>query len=126
MTGVERFLPLLRPTVSRTSTGTPNHVGMKRPPLVTWLVDELNNHYDVPRKVGKVWVDDDALLLLLDGLDEVRPEHRSACVKTINAYRQEHGLVPLAVTAKVALLPSATVRFVGWPVITGGVLTQQA
>ena len=41
-------------------------------PLVEWLVDELNTRYDVPRKVGQAWIEANQVLLLLDGLDEVR------------------------------------------------------
>lgn len=74
----------------------------KRQPLTTWLVEELNVRYDVPRKVGNAWVREDALLPLLDGLDEVQQEHRTACVEAINVYRGEHGLVPVAVCSRLA------------------------
>jgi DNA polymerase III delta prime subunit len=70
-------------------------------PLQQWLVEELNSKYDVPRKIGQAWVDADALLLLLDGLDEVRKDARAACVAAINLYRSAHGLVPLAICSRV-------------------------
>src|SRR5262249_22783010 len=47
-------------------------------PLVEWLVDELNLRYDVPRKIAQTWVASDEILPLLDGLDEVKAEHRDA------------------------------------------------
>jgi hypothetical protein len=72
----------------------------RRRPIVEWLVDELNTRYDIPRKVGKAWVAEDQLLLLLDGLDEVQREHRDACVAAINAFRREHGLVDLAICCR--------------------------
>ena len=65
-----------------------------RRPLAEWLVDELNLRYDVPRKIGQEWVASDQVLPLLDGLDEVKPEHRAACVEAINAFRKSHGLSP--------------------------------
>ena len=40
----------------------------QRRPLADWLVDELQQRYDVPRKIGQVWVDADQVLPLLDGL----------------------------------------------------------
>ena len=40
------------------------------------------------------------VLPLLDGLDEVKAGHRAACVDAINAFRQSHGLLPLAVTSR--------------------------
>ena len=73
----------------------------KRRPLKEWLVEELNTKYDVPRKMAQAWVNTDAVLPLLDGLDEVAAEHRAACVQAINTYRQDHGLVPLAVCSRV-------------------------
>jgi DNA polymerase III delta prime subunit len=74
----------------------------RRNPLAEWLVDELNERYHVPRTVAQAWVDEDQLLLLLDGLDEVAQEHRETCVAAINTYRQEHGLMPLVVSSRVA------------------------
>jgi predicted NACHT family NTPase len=73
--------------------------GESRHPLAEWLAEELNLRYDVPRKLARRWVNDDQVLPLLDGLDEVKCEHRAACVEAINAYRQEHGLLPLSSAA---------------------------
>jgi eukaryotic-like serine/threonine-protein kinase len=71
-------------------------------PLAAWLVEALNEQYDVPRKIAQAWVTADQILPLLDGLDEVAAEHRAACVEAINVFRQEHGLLPLAVCSRVA------------------------
>ena len=73
-----------------------------RKPLEEWLVDELNLRYDVPRKISDAWVASDQVLPLLDGLDEVKSEHRAACVATINVFRQSHGLLPLIITSRMA------------------------
>jgi hypothetical protein len=70
--------------------------------LREWLITELNERYDVPRQLGTTWIDDDQLLLLLDGLDEVDAEHRVACVEAINRFRHEHGLVSLVVCSRTA------------------------
>lgn len=74
----------------------------QRRPIADWLVDELNERYDVPRAIGQAWVAQDQLLLLLDGLDEVPPGDRAACVAAINAFRRDHGLVDLAVCSRIA------------------------
>ncbi|MEO1439145.1 MAG: protein kinase [Chloroflexota bacterium] len=70
-------------------------------PLTDWIVEDLNTKYQVPRNVGQNWVENDTLLLLLDGLDEVAPKNRSACVAAINAYRQEHGFVDVVVCSRI-------------------------
>jgi hypothetical protein len=68
--------------------------------LAAWLAQELNNLYSVPRKTAPDWVKGDKILLLLDGLDEVRQESRAKCVEAINAFRKEHGLTSLAVCSR--------------------------
>ena len=72
----------------------------KRQSLVDWLVDELKAKYQVPRQVGQSWIDNDQVLLLLDGLDEVSSSYRGSCVNAINNYRQEHGLAFVVVCSR--------------------------
>jgi hypothetical protein len=74
----------------------------QRRPLADWLVEALSEQYQVPRKTGRTWVEADQILPLLDGLNEVRAEARAACVEAINAFRQDHGLLPLVVCSRVA------------------------
>jgi hypothetical protein len=74
----------------------------RRQPLDRWLVDELRDRYDVPRSIGRRWVDNEQVLPLLDGLDEVARTHRAACVEAINGFRDQHGLLPIAVCSRVA------------------------
>ena len=73
-----------------------------RQPLADWLVEELNLRYDVPRKLAREWIDTEQVLPLLDGLDEVQAEHRVGCVRAINEFRQEHGLLPLVITSRTS------------------------
>ena len=73
--------------------------GVKRQPIADWLVDELNNKYIVPGKVGRPWVENDELLLLLDGLDEVETAHQLECVQAINQFQHEHRM-PIVVCAR--------------------------
>ncbi len=73
---------------------------VKRSSIADWLVEELNNKYQVPRKLGQTWIDDDQILPLLDGLDEVTLASRGACVEAINAYRQDHGLLPIVICSR--------------------------
>ena len=73
---------------------------IRRRPLADWLVEELTERYYVPRKLARDWTDTEQVLPLLDGLDEVAPEHRATCVEAINAFRRQHGAVPLAVCSR--------------------------
>lgn len=74
----------------------------KGQPLEEWLIDELQSRYHIPKPIGHCWVADDDLALLLDGLDEVAPPARAACVAAINAFRDEH-LAPLVVCCRTAV-----------------------
>ncbi len=58
----------------------------KQQPLDEWLIDELENKYLVPKPLGRYWVEQHEILLLLDGLDEVREDARGKCIEAINAY----------------------------------------
>ena len=71
----------------------------KRHSLDEWLVEELLVSYQVPRKVGKLWVQEGCLLALFDGLDEVALSARGLCIDAINTYRKDH-LVPLVVCSR--------------------------
>lgn len=74
---------------------------VKRPPLADWLIDELNKRYYIGRRTARHWVEYDALLLLLDGLDEVQQQYRDQCIDAINKFRQNH-MVSLVVCSRLA------------------------
>ncbi len=69
-------------------------------PLAHWLVDELRQKHQVPKKVATEWVEGEKLLLLLDGLDEVAEQYRNECVDAINLFRQQYRTVDLAICSR--------------------------
>ncbi|HSK80990.1 MAG TPA: SEFIR domain-containing protein [Thermoanaerobaculia bacterium] len=73
----------------------------RQAPLIAWLTDELALKYQIPRRIGRRWLETDGLLLLLDGLDEVPEARRVACVAAINRFREEQGLTGLAVACRL-------------------------
>ncbi|MBV9712860.1 MAG: NACHT domain-containing protein [Ktedonobacteraceae bacterium] len=75
---------------------------VKRQPLSLWLIEELTTKYQVPRHIGQTWVEQDRLLLLLDGLDEVDATAREECAVTLNRYRETHGLVSMVICCRKA------------------------
>ena len=70
-------------------------------PLTDWLVDELNDKYLIPPNISREWLRQDQLLLLLDGLDEVKANRQAACVQAINQFRQAHGLAQVVVCSRL-------------------------
>lgn len=78
--------------------------------LSAWIVDELKTKYYIPAATGRAWLDEQRLLLLLDGLDEVAPEKRAACVEAIHAFARERGMPGLAVCSRLAAYQELPVR----------------
>lgn len=72
----------------------------KKLPLHEWIIEELNEKYLIPRKIGRRLIYNEQLILLLDGLDEIKTNTRSGCVQTINQFRQNNGLVPVVVCCR--------------------------
>lgn len=60
-------------------------------PIEQWLIGELNSKYQIPRAIGQAWVTQQQLLLLLDGLDEVRADRQDSCAAAINQFHQNYG-----------------------------------
>ena len=82
----------------------------KKLTIAEWLVEELKDKYQVSKALGKTWVEQEQLILLLDGLDEValnktRHEERvtsgNACVRALNQFIEEHGNTEIAVCSRI-------------------------
>lgn len=65
-----------------------------------WMVDELANRYEVPRRLGEKWLRNGQLLPLLDGLDEVDLEYRLRCAEAINNFRKKYLHMATVVTSR--------------------------
>ncbi|NEO93272.1 MAG: NACHT domain-containing protein [Moorea sp. SIO3G5] len=62
----------------------------KKQTIADWLVEELGNKYDIPKKIGQAWVSQQQLLPLLDGLDEVKAKYRDHCILALNQFQQDY------------------------------------
>ena len=71
-----------------------------QPPIVDWVAGELALRYQIPREMGRRWLDEGRLALLLDGLDEVGPEHLRACIAALNRFREDYGLLPIGICTR--------------------------
>ncbi|MDJ0796549.1 MAG: NACHT domain-containing protein [Calothrix sp. MO_167.B12] len=70
-------------------------------PLADWLVQELNRIYQFSKEQCKSWVRNQQLLLLLDGLDEVRESQRGACIQKINEFLRENDKTEMVVCCRI-------------------------
>lgn len=69
--------------------------------LMDWLLEELRVRYQLSPTIGLSWLDAQALVLLLDGLDEVDGQHRGACVEAINQFKQRQSLLGMVVCCRL-------------------------
>jgi len=69
--------------------------------FANWLIEQLNIVYFVPKKTASQWVSENKMLLLLDGLDEIKQDYRSKCVEAINQFRNKNGLTSLVVCSRI-------------------------
>ncbi|SHG24595.1 NACHT domain-containing protein [Streptoalloteichus hindustanus] len=70
-------------------------------PLELWLAVQLHHIYGVEEPLARHLLRRHALALLLDGLDEVHPDHRIACLRAVAALRQSLGRAhPVVLTCR--------------------------
>jgi eukaryotic-like serine/threonine-protein kinase len=69
--------------------------------ISSWLIEELQVRYQVPKQLAQQWIEEAKILPLLDGLDEVVAEQREACVQAINQFRSDYWLTDLVVCSRV-------------------------
>src|SRR5262249_29819522 len=79
---------------------------VKQAELEDWMVEQIAVTYDIPRKVSQQWVQDEQILPLLDGLDEMEGAACLACIAAINAYHRAH-LTALVVCSRTTEYESA-------------------
>lgn len=79
-----------------------------------WLLEELWQQYQVRKDVGKTWLEQEEWILLLDGLDEVKPQYRDACVAALNQFRQKFGNIAIALCCRIADYQELNTRLEGF------------
>ncbi|WP_322695398.1 tetratricopeptide repeat protein [Nostoc sp. DedSLP03] len=64
------------------------------------LVEEISK-YNISKKIVQAWLNNQKLLLLLDGLDEVSVNYQQECVQSLNYFRQKYGQTEIVVCSRV-------------------------
>ena len=75
--------------------------GQKQQSIEKWLMEEFKDKYQVPQMWSEPWLKQEQLILLLDGLDEVRENQRNACVKALNQFIATHNVTEMVVCSRV-------------------------
>ncbi len=69
--------------------------------VANWLVEDLHLRYQVPKVIGKRWIEQQTLTLMLDGLDEVAVSRQTAFVDAINQFSQTYGHTEIVVCSRI-------------------------
>lgn len=75
--------------------------------LEMWMAEQLTQIYRVPKRLAQQWVQDQQIIPLLDGLDEMEETARPRCLQAINRYHLEHRH-PLVVCSRSAEYAAAS------------------
>jgi hypothetical protein len=81
-----------------------------RKSIVDWAIDELREKYQVPKSLSEPWIQQQQLILLLDGLDEVDVDHRNNCVRALNDFIGLFPKTEIAVCSRVKDYEALTER----------------
>ncbi|GAB2669631.1 hypothetical protein GCM10027271_32120 [Saccharopolyspora gloriosae] len=65
-----------------------------------WLLREIERRYTVHPSLGRIWLEQGKVGLMLDGLDEVPPEYQERCVNEINKLRDSFIIRELVVCCR--------------------------
>ncbi|WP_345133324.1 NACHT domain-containing protein [Dactylosporangium darangshiense] len=67
-----------------------------------WCVAEMARHNGIPRPLAAQWLQDDEVVLLFDGLDEMPQRLREGFLAILAAVQRERGPLAMAVTCRTA------------------------
>jgi|GEM_PF-3801209 len=70
--------------------------------FLDWVTSEIQQQYDTPLKTCRKWIQNQAVVLLLDGLDEISETgQRQTCVAAINTFLEEYPTYPIALCSRI-------------------------
>ncbi|MGF1482226.1 MAG: NACHT domain-containing protein [Cyanophyceae cyanobacterium] len=82
----------------------------KQQPIEKWLIEELKDKYQVPKTLSEPWIEQEQLILFLDGLDEVQAGKRNACVRALNQFITTHNITEMVICSRVEDYEALTAR----------------
>ena len=72
----------------------------KKLTLDAWMIQEFRIRHHIPGRFSKKWLEENQLIILLDGLDEVPENQRTECVKAINKFLLDKGAPGIVVCSR--------------------------
>ena len=69
--------------------------------IADWVVEELTMKYQIPRHYGHEWLQNDELVLLMDGYDQLPIKYRIPISQAVNNFRESNGLTGLVICSRI-------------------------
>lgn len=69
--------------------------------LLGWLTSEFFKFYRIPKSQSSQWLITRRVLVILDGLDEIKDINRKSCVDAINKYMEDVGVSGIIITSRL-------------------------
>ncbi len=84
------------PVIVNLSTWNPDEF----PSLEEWIQSRLQKRYFIPSTTSKTWLAKGNMILFLDALDEIQPQHAQTCVKVISHFQESKLHARIVVTSR--------------------------
>jgi hypothetical protein len=92
--------------VPNSDQGRWRHWGTRRDDtayFTRWCVSEMVDHNGIPRRLAAAWLnEDDGVVLLFDGLDEMPEQQRRGFIQALRAVQAQRGPLAMALTCRTA------------------------
>lgn len=82
----------------------------KKQTIADWIVNELQDKYQVTQKLAKTWVKKEQLIILLDGLDEILTIDKELCIQALNEFIQHYSQTEVLVCSRMEDYLSSSYR----------------
>lgn len=70
--------------------------------LASWLSEELNQKYKIPKHIGAAWLAQNGLLIMLKGFEKLPVSLRTLCKVAIAEFQMQHHLTRLAISTTLS------------------------
>ncbi|MEM6251294.1 MAG: NACHT domain-containing protein [Cyanobacteria bacterium P01_D01_bin.156] len=74
--------------------------------IADWLIQQLDETYKVSKSLGRIWLDEEQFILLLDGLDEVSTNAQDKCIHALNQFIRDYGRTEIVVCCRIGVYES--------------------
>lgn len=65
--------------------------------IADWLIQELRAKYRISKNLSQALIENQYLLVLVDGLNEVPPKEKNFCIQALNQFVEEYGTTEIIV-----------------------------